>query len=77
MVTKWEGGWGRGKLEIISTYKLPYIKQQIKTTTYRDFPGGPMVKNPPSNAGDAGSIPGRGTKTPTCRGATKPARCTY
>ena len=21
-----------------------------------------MVKNPPSNAGDAGSIPGRGTK---------------
>ena len=23
----------------------------------RDFPGGPVVKNPPSNAGDAGSIP--------------------
>ena len=23
-----------------------------------------MVKNPPSNAGDAGSIPGRGTKIP-------------
>ena len=22
-----------------------------------DFPGGPVVKNPPSNAGDAGSIP--------------------
>ena len=29
-----------------------------------DFPGGPVVKNPPSNAGDAGSIPGRGTKIP-------------
>ena len=28
----------------------------------RDFPGGPVVKNPPSNAGDLGSIPGRGTK---------------
>ena len=26
-----------------------------------DFPGGPVVKNPLSNAGDAGSIPGRGT----------------
>ena len=23
--------------------------------------GGPVVKNPPSNAGDVGSIPGRGT----------------
>ena len=29
-----------------------------------DFPGGPEVKNPPSNVGDMGSIPGRGTKIP-------------
>ena len=29
-----------------------------------DFPGGPVVKNPPSNAGDVGSIPGRRTKIP-------------
>ena len=28
----------------------------------RVFPGGPVVKNPPSNAGDVGSIPGQGTK---------------
>ena len=28
------------------------------------FPGGPVVKNLPSDAGDAGSIPGRGTKIP-------------
>ena len=27
-----------------------------------DSPGGPGVKNLPSNAGDTGSIPGRGTK---------------
>ena len=27
-----------------------------------DFPGGPVVKNMPSNAGDTGSIPGQGTK---------------
>ena len=27
----------------------------------RDFPGGPVVKTPPSTAGDAGSIPGQGT----------------
>ena len=31
---------------------------------FRDFPGGPVVKNPPSNAGGAGLIPGLGTKIP-------------
>ena len=30
----------------------------------RDFAGGPVVKNLPSNAGDVGSIPGLGTKIP-------------
>ena len=30
----------------------------------RYFPGGPVVNNLPSNAGDAGSIPGWGTKIP-------------
>ena len=30
----------------------------------RDFPGGPVVKNLPSNAGYTGSIPGWGTKIP-------------
>ena len=29
-----------------------------------DFPGGPAVKNPPSNAGDMGSDPWSGTKIP-------------
>ena len=28
----------------------------------RDFPGGPVVKNPPSTIGNVGSIPGQGTK---------------
>ena len=31
------------------------------------FPGGPVVKNLPCNAGDAGSIPGQGTKIPRAR----------
>ena len=26
----------------------------------KDFPSGPVVKNPPANAGDTGSIPGPG-----------------
>ena len=29
-----------------------------------DFPDGPVVKNPPVNAEDAGLIPGPGTKIP-------------
>ena len=34
----------------------------------RDFPGGPVVENPPSNAEDTGSIPGQGTKIPHAMG---------
>ena len=30
----------------------------------RDFPGGPVVKTPPSNAGGAGLIPSWGAKVP-------------
>ena len=37
-----------------------------------DFPGGPVVKHPPSNAGDAGSIPGQGTKIPRAVGHLSP-----
>ena len=40
----------------------PYLNFIIYS--WRDFPGGPVVKNPSCNAGDQGSIPGRGTKTP-------------
>ena len=32
--------------------------------THGDFPGGPMVNNLPSKAGDVGLIPGWGTKIP-------------
>ena len=31
-----------------------------KITTVGGFPGGVVVKNPPANAGDTGSIPGLG-----------------
>ena len=34
----------------------------IKTTRHQDVPGSP--RNPPCNAGVAGSIPGQGTKIP-------------
>ena len=32
----------------------------------RDFPGGPVIKNLPLNAGDVASIPGWGTKITAC-----------
>ena len=38
----------------------------------RNFSGGPVVKNPPSNAGDLGSIPGQGTKILHAMGQLSP-----
>ena len=49
--------------------------KEIKDDTNRDFPGGAVVKNPPANAGDTGSIPD--LEDPTCHGATKPVRHNY
>ena len=36
----------------------------VNNTVFWDFPGGPVVNNLPFNSGDAGSIPGQGTKIP-------------
>ena len=36
------------------------IKELSQDHTARDFPGGPVVKNPPASTGDTGSIPGPG-----------------
>ena len=47
-------------------------------STWRDFPGGPVVKNQSSNAGDADLIPGCGTKNPYTAGQLRlcdPAEC--
>ena len=41
-----------------------------------DFPRGPVVKNPPSNAGDMSSIPGRGTKIPHATAQLSPCATT-
>ena len=47
---------------------ISFLKRKLQG----DFLGGLMVENPPFNAGDVGSIPGRGTKIPTCLRVTKP-----
>ena len=41
----------------------------VKTLCFRDFPGGPVVKNLPLNARDTSLIPGQGAKIPSCCGA--------
>ena len=35
----------------------------VKNVGCGDFPGGPVVEDPPSSAGGTGSIPGRGTRS--------------
>ena len=48
------GTWANGRME----------EQVWVEKIMRDFPGGPVVKNPPRIAGEAGLTPGRGTKIP-------------
>ena len=45
---------------------------RLKISRGRDFPGSPVVKTLPSNAGDVGSIPAWGDKIPHASGAKKP-----
>ena len=42
-----------------------FVKIRVAQEIYdcRDFPGDPEVKNPPSNTGDAGLIPGQGIRS--------------
>ena len=47
----------------------------IKKKKMRGFPGGSVVKNPPANAGDTGSIPD--LADPTYCKATKPMHYNY
>ena len=39
------------------------VKKKDKNSS-SDFPGGPVDKNPPANAGNTGSIPGTGRSHP-------------
>ena len=43
----------------------------------KDFPAGPVVKDPPANAGDMGSIRGQGTKSPRASGQLSPRVLNY
>ena len=45
------------------TFLLLLMKTAV-VSTYQGFPGGAVVKNPPANAGDAGSIRSLGREDP-------------
>ena len=40
------------------------MNQLFSSKPSGDFCCGPVIKNPPSNAGDMGSVPGQGTQIP-------------
>ena len=44
-----------------------HVPMGFKKVLPGDFPGGPVVKNSPSNAGDMDSIPGWGTRSHVLR----------
>ena len=46
------------------TLQLIHIILLGQITFPENFPGGPLVKNPASNARDTSSTPGQGTKIP-------------
>ena len=63
--------------------KWPSTNEWTKKMWYKDFPGGPVVKDPPANAGDTGSIPGPGrshmprSNLSPCATTTEPASHSY
>ena len=56
--------WDLKELDMTERLSLSLYIWKILTTPkilkLRGFPGGSVVKNPPANAGDVGSIPGLG-----------------
>ena len=54
---------------------MKLISWLSKKKKMRGFPGGSVVKNPPANAGDTGSIPD--LADPTYCEATKPMHYNY
>ena len=52
-------------LNVCSVFQLLSFNSHLSRSSQGwEFPGGPVVKTSPSNAGGAGSIPGWGTKIP-------------
>ena len=59
---------GPGEQELRNSILRNYALSSLKCKRVGDFPDGPVVKNQPCDAGDAGLIPGWGTKIPHATG---------
>ena len=57
---------------MLNIYNINYKNTLCLKSIGQNFSGGPMVKNPPSNAGGIGLIPGQGTKIPHSTGQQSP-----
>ena len=53
-------GWSSALLSQLAFMEGDSEGKCVKSRGWRDFPGGPMVRNLPTNAGVMGSIPGGG-----------------
>ena len=53
---------------------MKFCRSIIQNRKGGDFPGGPVVKNPPYNAEDMGLIPSWGTKIPHATEQLSPVR---
>ena len=74
-----EDSLGRGTRELSGLIEMSLVgvvptrvNVTVKIPQTGDFPGGPVVKNPPSSAGDVDLIPGRGNKIPHAVGQISP-----
>ena len=70
MKTDWKGA-AHTQIEARAGKQTAVKSQSLKPESkaeLRDFPGGPVVKNLPSNGEDVGLIPGWGTKIPHASG---------
>ena len=64
------------KLYYICNFSVSLKLIQVKKKKDRGSPGGSVIKNQPSRAGDMGSIPGPGTKIPHAMGQLNPRATT-
>ena len=62
---------GQGRCQNKSDSPIRNIAKNLSKDQPRDFPGGPVVKNPSCNAEDLGLVPGLGTKIPHAAGRLK------
>ena len=46
------------KCTLLVSSSMSFANEYSQDLEHWDFPGGSVVKNPPANAGDTGSIPG-------------------